>query len=287
MESYSAIYTSSKFALWGERNRVSYFVLECLAIHCDQLGITFVGVQRIGDLVGYSPSSVRAALDDLQNRGYIAIQSHNRGHTIQISPDVIVLRQELQIVANKMWFVMKHIQPDNQNNQNNQKNQNNQITKEPPPPPKTVNTISREDGITADIEPQKQKTKEKSKEQKPVRSTKTVRSTETEKLPPGSAQPPISWGKPLADMDSETMAHVIQSRFQTRLPQSRKLVMEYGLDTVKAGIEWLQFEMSIRAVQSPIGLLNWWLKNQFIDDGSIPNKYTSSEYGQYLETGME
>jgi len=281
--SFAPVYTHIKETLLSERNRVEYFVLECLAQHADYLGVTFISDRTIGEKVGYATNTVTDAISSLESRGWIKqILLYNpvrRAYTrdIQISPLVIYVREDDFQKANVMFFETDYTQPEPEPNAETRlrptrtiqthNHHHHQNSGEPQSP-------SKNDGGATPP-----KTKKPKNNDKPARSAnETAQSAKPEEnTPPGSAEPPQQklsvYNKPLTSQDAEDMAQIVRARCQTRISQSREICDTYPLGHIKAGLDWVRSEISTGAkIKSPGGLLVWWLRNNALDDDGQPDE---------------
>jgi hypothetical protein len=305
--SFAPLYTHIKQELMLKRERTQYFVLECLAQHADPFGFCYPGNQHIGEMCGYGPTTIEKAIDELVQRGWIKCYETNipyrRGmvqRDIQLSPEVLYIREELTDYAWSIWngatrnfetemeIEINYVQPEsesitriqNQLTSFNYPESVSTTTTQPVPlkkahasrpaaRPLPIAPMALE--LPAQDEPVQREAQPNQREaQNNQRGEDTPNSTPPQfrRTPP---QDLTQFHLPL-DQSAEDLAQRLRSEFGTRIAQARELVAAYGIDMVMVGIDYVYQERKNARIQNAFGLLKWWMKAHAIAPDDTPQK---------------
>ena len=323
--SWAGIYTSIKLQLMAERNRVLYFVLECLAIHADQFGFCYPGNQRLGEMAGYGETTIDKAILDLVSRQWIKVYEtsvpYRRGRIerdIQISPQIIYIRDELTDYAWSIWngtsrnfeteteMLINYVQPESESRVSvhpttilNYPSSVSTTTTKPVPLKKAqpAPDYANQDTVPTALEtqdPPEHGSQRATLNQRGAQNNQRGADTPNNPPPQFRSTPPQNgdlavYHVPLPETAGENLAQRLRSEFGTRIAQARQLVAAHGIDMVIVGIDYVYQERKNARIKNAFGLLKWWLINHAIAPGDCPpdteaHDYSPGQYDQFLQS---
>lgn len=310
--SFCAVYTDCKHQLLEDDpifGRQCLIVLDALAQRANPIGLTYAGLNHVMQTSHYAEGTVKRCLDHLFDRDWIRIV------TIDIQ-DVQEIVRRWQISPFVLWIAYDHIYKALETWEsacNRLTTKTNVISNGHPTPesnyttnpqtnslPTTTTTTSPQkaefraqtphpDMVAESDDPADRDGADANPEPEPVRHAHNQRKAQSQKPSPGSAPPPPNlkaMQNPLQRPDDESLAHVIQARLHTRLPQARQLVAQFSAAKVTEAIAWLDHERGQgRQVRNPFGLVKWWLTNGAVTEKPLSRgEQLAQSYDGWVET---
>jgi hypothetical protein len=240
--SFVPLYVEPLQKLLKSRDRVNLNVLLAVALHADGTGLCYPGVDRLADIAGYAPETVKKALVRLFEQG------HLRGHhsetatgrlsfDFQVSPYVMWIAPDRIERALTLWEAA-NIRDYESYLQTLAENKAKKEKKTPP-------VIKSERNVgQPTTEPALKNQHQITSNKEPTPTTKTLPENEVNER-----------GLPVTQEDAEKLAEQIAFEHGSTVKQMIGLIQQFGYNRVKTTIQYTAEEFRSGRANSPVGLM--------------------------------
>lgn len=268
-------------------------VLDELAAHSDERGISWPGTRRLCDLCRYAPTTIENALSVLVDYGYLLIRVDHitRSRSFQLSPYVLYIAPDHIEGALFLWNEGSYVKRTLINVEEPESTPESEPVPEPvsvtsikPTPdqrpawmmagpitphpdeipyPEGVDTarLDDDDGQREAQTPAQRGAPRYYPKPEYQNTTPAQRAKQEQRVAPQTQKPnvPRAISEPLTALSEEATAKLITSwRGGTTLPQARGIVRAYGATVVQKHMMAIDGQKGVR---NPVGLLLFHLKN--------------------------